>query len=246
MIGQIYHAIFYQPIFNALVWFYNIIPGHDVGVAIILITIILKLILYPFSVQGIHAQKRMQELQPKLDALKEKFKGDQQGLAKATMELYKQEKISPFSSCLPLLIQFPFLIAVYSVFRNGLTKPESMNALYSFIQNPGGLLNPISFGILDLSKPNIFLAILAGGAQYWVSKMLVAKKQPSVPGAKDESMAAIMNKQMTIFMPLMTIFIGISLPAGLTLYWLVTTVLTGVQQLYTFRHSSASAPKQPS
>jgi YidC/Oxa1 family membrane protein insertase len=234
MIDQLYHAIFYQPIFNALVWFYNVIPGHDVGLAIILITLVLKIILHPFSVQSLHAQKRMQDLQPKLDALKEKLKGDQQGLAKATMELYKQEKISPFSSCLPLLIQFPFLIAVYSVFRNGLAGGEKMNALYSFIHNPG-VLNPISFGLLDLSKPNIFLAILAGGAQWWVSKMLVAKKQPAVPGAKDESMAATMNKQMTIFMPLMTIFIGISLPAGLTLYWLVTTLLTGVQQLYIFR-----------
>jgi YidC/Oxa1 family membrane protein insertase len=234
MIDQLYHAIFYQPIFNALVWFYNVIPGHDVGLAIILITFVLKIILHPFSVQSLHAQKRMQDLQPKLDALKEKLKGDQQGLAKATMELYKQEKISPFSSCLPLLIQFPFLIAVYSVFRNGLAGGEKMNALYSFIHNPG-VLNPISFGLLDLSKPNIFLAILAGGAQWWVSKMLVAKKQPAVPGAKDESMAATMNKQMTIFMPLMTIFIGISLPAGLTLYWLVTTLLTGVQQLYIFR-----------
>jgi YidC/Oxa1 family membrane protein insertase len=234
MIGQIYHAIFYQPIFNALVWFYNIIPGHDVGLAIILVTIVLKLILYPFSAQSIHAQKRMQDLQPKLDDLKNKFKDDKQGLAKATMEMYKQEKISPFSSCLPLLIQFPFLIAVYSVFRNGLAGGEKMNALYSFVHNPGNL-NPISFGVLNLAKSNIILAILAGAAQWWVSKMLVAKKQPSVPGAKDESMTAVMNKQMTIFMPLMTVFIGISLPAGLALYWLVTTVLTGVQQLYVFR-----------
>jgi len=234
MIGQIYHIIFYQPIFNALVWFYNVIPGHDVGIAIILVTIVLKLILYPFSAQSIHAQKRMQELQPKLDGLKDKFKDDKQGLAKATMELYKTEKISPFSSCLPLLIQFPFLIAVYSVFRNGLVGGEKMNALYSFVNNPG-TLDPLSFGILDMSKPNIILAILAGVAQWWVSKMLIVKKQPSVPGAKDESMTAIMNKQMTIFMPLMTVFIGISLPSGLALYWLVTTILTGVQQLYTFR-----------
>jgi YidC/Oxa1 family membrane protein insertase len=235
MIGQIYHVIFYQPIFNALVWFYNIIPGHDVGIAIILVTIILKLILYPFSAQSIHAQKRMQELQPKLDGLKTKFKDDKQGLAKATMELYKTEKISPFSSCLPLLIQFPFLIAVYSVFRNGLAGGEKMNALYSFVHNPGNL-NPISFGLLDMSKSNIILAVLAGVAQWWVSKMLIVKKQPAVPGAKDESMTAIMNKQMTIFMPLMTVFIGISLPSGLALYWLVTTILTGVQQLYTFKN----------
>jgi YidC/Oxa1 family membrane protein insertase len=235
MIGQIYHTIFYQPIFNILIFLYNIIPGHDLGLAIIAVTIVIKLILAPFSQQGIRAQKRMQELQPKLTELKNKFKNDQQGLAKATMELYKQEKISPFSSCLPLLIQLPFLFAVYGVFRNGLVGGESMKALYSFVSNPG-TLNTISFGILDMSKSNVILAILAGVAQYWASKMLITKKQPAVPGAKDENMAAVMNKQMTIFMPLMTIFIGITIPSGLTLYWLITTILTGLQQLYFFKH----------
>jgi len=239
MLTQLYNTILYEPIFNLLVWFYNIIPGNDVGLAIIALTIVIKLVLFPFSKQGIKSQKALQELQPKLEQLKKKHKNDQQGLARATMELYKKEKISPFSSCLPLLIQLPFLIAVYHVFRKGLTNDQSLDILYSFVVNPGSL-NPIAFGFLDLAKANWILALLAGAAQFWVSKMLVAKKQPNVPGAKDEGMTAVMNKQMTYFMPLITIFIGLSLPGGLTLYWFLTTLLTGVQQLVMFRKKKSS------
>ena len=126
-----------------------------------------------------------------------------------------QVTVSPFSSCLPLLIQFPFLIAVYQVFRKGLTEAQSLDILYPFVHNPGSI-NAVSFGLVDLSKPNVVLAVLAGIAQYWVSKMLIGKKQPKVPGAKDEGMTAMMNKQMTFFMPLITVFIGLSLPGGLT------------------------------
>src|SRR3989344_2244647 len=109
----LYNIILYQPIYNGLVFFYNIIPWHDLGLSIIIITILLKVILYPFSVKALKSQKALQELEPKLKALKEQHKGNKQEMAKATMELYKKEKVSPFSSCLPLLVQFPFLIAPY-------------------------------------------------------------------------------------------------------------------------------------
>ena len=234
MIGHLYNILLYQPLFNLLVWLYNIIPGHDVGLAIIVITIIIKLILYPFSLKSIKSQKALQDLQPKLNELKKKYKSQPQEMTKATMELYKKENISPFSSCLPLLIQFPFLIAVYQVFRKGLTSKQSLEILYPFVHNPGNI-NAVSFGLVDLSKPQFVLAILAGIAQFWVSKMLVSKKQPNVPGAKDESMTATMNKQMIYFMPLITVFIGLSLPGGLTLYWFITTLLTGIQQIYFFK-----------
>lgn len=231
MIIEIYNTILYQPIFNVLVWFYNIIPGHDIGLAIIAITILIKLILYPLSVKSIKQQKILQDIQPKLNKVRAKYKDNPQEMTKQTMALYSQQKISPFSSCLPILIQFPFLIAVYQVFRKGLTNGQSLDILYSFVHNPG-TLNATAFGFLDLSRPSVYLAILAGLAQYWVSKMLIAKKQPKVKGAKDEDMTAIMNKQMIYFMPAITVFIGLSLPGGLALYWLITTLLTGVQQLY--------------
>ncbi|MCX6779308.1 MAG: YidC/Oxa1 family membrane protein insertase [Candidatus Magasanikbacteria bacterium] len=239
MISSIFHSIIYQPLFNVLIFLYNIIPGHDFGVAIVIITALVRLILWPISNKSIRAQKSMQGLQPKINALKTQYKDDKQKLAQATMELYKTEKINPFSSCLPLLIQLPILIGFYWVLSAGL-KSQSFEILYPFISNPGSI-KTIAFGFLDLSKANIILAVLAGAAQFWQTKML--PMQPPVvkgEGSKDESMTAMMNKQMMYMMPLMTVFIGATIPAGLTLYWLVTTLLTVLQQIMVFKKQNDS------
>jgi len=236
---QIYQVVLYQPIFNLLVWLYNIVPGHDIGIAIVILTVIIKLILYPFSLQSIKAQKAMQAIQPKLEEIKKKYKDNKEKLSLEMMNLYKQEKVNPFSSCLPLLIQFPFLIAVYQVFRSGLSN-GSFDLLYPFISNPGSI-NPYFLGLVDLSQPQIILAVLAGAAQYWQAKMIQVRKPPAdksgkpIPGAKDESMMAAMNKQMIYFMPIITIVIGMSLPGGLLLYWFISTLLMILQQFYFFR-----------
>lgn len=234
MISSLFNSIIYRPLFNILVFFYNVVPGHDLGVAIIIITILIRLVLWPLSKQSINAQKSMQGLQPKLQALKIQYKDDKQKLAQATMELYKAEKVNPLASCLPLLIQLPILIGVYWVVSAGL-KSMKMEMLYPFVSNPG-TIKTVAFGFLNLSTPNWILAILAGAAQYWQTKML-PRQVPEVKseGSKDEGMMSMMNKQMLYMMPLMTVFIGITLPAGLTLYWFVTTVLTGAQQWLMFK-----------
>src|SRR3989344_8325465 len=191
---QLYNLILYQPLFNLLIFLYNLIPWHDLGIAIIILTVIIKLVLYPFSQQSLKSQRALTELQPKLDALKKQYKNDKEKLAKEMMALYKTEKVNPLSSCLPLLIQLPFLIAVFHVFRTGVDS-ASLEMLYSFVPNPGSL-NPVSFGIINLAQPNLILAVLTGAAQFWQSKMLITKRPPKAPGAKDEDMMALMNKQM--------------------------------------------------
>jgi YidC/Oxa1 family membrane protein insertase len=231
----IFHVVFYQPLYNLLLFIYGIIPIRDFGIAVILITIVVKLVLYPFSQQSIKAQRSMLELQPKINSLKEKFKDDKQAQAKALMELYKEHKVNPFSSCLPLLVQLPFLIALYQVFLTGLNN-TGVADLYPFINNPG-VISGLSFGIIDLARPSYVLAILAGIAQFFQAKQLQVK-QPAVSttGSKDESMMASMNKQMLYLMPVMTAFIGSRLPGGLALYWLVTTLLTYGQQWLMLRN----------
>ena len=230
---QFFTAIFYQPLLNLLVFAYNVIPGKDLGLAIIAVTILIKLILYPLSLKSIQSQKAMQELQPKIDALKLKYKDDKEAQAREMMVLYKNEKVSPFSSCLPLIIQLPFLIAIYQVFRAGLTS-KSLNLLYPFVTNPGHI-NTLAFGFLDLSKPQWVLALVAGAAQFWQASMLTRKK-PEVKsdGAKDENMMVMMNKQMMYMMPVVTVFIGLSLPGGLSLYWVIMTLTMVVQQYLAF------------
>lgn len=232
--SEIFNIIFYQPILNLLVFLYNIAPGHDIGLAIIIMTAAIKLILLPLSKQSIKSQKVLQDLQPKINEIKKKYADNKEEQGRAMMQLYKQEKVNPFSSCLPLLIQLPFLWAVFMVFRAGLSG-QSLNLVYSFIHRPE-FINTVSLGFIDLAKPNVILAILAGLAQFWQAKMLTVKRaEIKTSGAKDEDMMAIMNKQMLYIMPALTIFIGLSFPGGLALYWLVTTLLTVLQQLYLFK-----------
>lgn len=239
MFGAIYQTVIYQPIFNLLVWFYNIMPGHDLGLAIILFTLFFKIILSPFFIQSIKAQRKMQAIQPKLEDLKEKYKESKEKLGVAMMELYRQEKVSPFSSCLPLLVQMPILIAIFQTFRQGLAN-GSLNLIYPFINNPGSI-NPISLGFIDLSQKSIVIAILAGLAQFWQSKLMLKKKK-NQPAPKS-ALAASMNQQMLYFMPAFTAIIGFSLPAGLTFYWLLTTVLSAVQQIFIFKKMDGKEAK---
>lgn len=230
-------TVFYQPILNLSVFIYNMVG--DLGVAIIIITLLIKLILWPLSKKSIKSQKALQELQPKIDELKIKFKDDQQAMSLALMQLYKENKVNPFSSCLPLIIQLPFLIAIWRVFRDGFAQ-NHLDLLYSFVHNPE-VINTISFGIFDLSKRSIFLAILAGLAQFWQGKMLQAKRpEIKTTDSKDENMLSIMNKQMLYVMPLVTIVMGIGFPAGLTFYWFLTTLFTAIQQLLVFKSHKKS------
>ena len=220
---NLFNTFLYYPIFNLLVFFYNLIP--DIGVAIIFVTIIVKIIIWPLSKRSIKSQKAMQGIQPKLEALKLQYKDNQQEFAKATMQLYKTEGINPFSSCLPLLIQFPIMIAVFYSFRNGLVN-TNFDFLYSFVKNPG-TINTMMLGFLDLAKPQWILGALAGGAQYIQTKMLMQKNQNNKDKKeeKEASLADTMSKQMLYFMPFLTVFISLTLPGGLALYFFVITLL---------------------
>ena len=113
---DIFKAIFYQPLLDAIVLIYKYLPGHDFGVAVIILTVLIKFILYPLSAKGIKSQKALQDLQPKIKELQERFKDDKNRQAKEVMDLYKKEKINPFSGFLLLLVQLPILFALFKVF----------------------------------------------------------------------------------------------------------------------------------
>ncbi len=230
-ISAAFHIVLYKPIFNLFIVLYNIVPGHDVGLVILIITLLIRLVLYPLTSSSIKAQQSLQGLQPKLDELKKKHAGDQQALAQATMELYKNNKVNPFASCLPILLQIPILIALYTVLRAGLASTNIAETLYSFVHNPG-TVNPVSLGFFNLLKPNYVLAVLAGLAQYLQARGMTRRMPPKTAGegGKDEGMMAMMNKQMLYFMPVMTAIIGFSLPGGLSLYWFFGTLLMAGQQ----------------
>jgi YidC/Oxa1 family membrane protein insertase len=236
----LFQVIFSQPTFNLLVYLYDVIPGHDIGLSIIALTIILKIVLWPLSGAALRSQKALTELQPKMEALKKQYGDKQEELAKAMMALYSSEKVSPFSSCLPLLIQLPIFIALYRSLALVL-KSSGYAMLYPFVANPG-TITPTLFRIFNIAHPSIPLALLAGAAQYFQAKMMITRQQPKkTPGAKDEEMLAIMNKQMLYMMPVLTVFLGWKLPGGLALYWFMQNVLTVGQQWWYF-HRGVKKP----
>ena len=230
-----FNTILYQPLFNALVLLYEYLPGHDFGIAIIVLTILIKVVFYPLGSQGIKSQKALSELQPKMKEIQEKFKNKKEEQAKATMELYKKEKINPLSGCLPLLVQLPILIALYRVFWKGF-QAEQMHHLYSFVPHPG-LIDPTFFGLVDLAQPCIALAFLTGIAQFFQTKIMTPKQKPAKKGNADFSQ--MMQKQMLYFFPVFTVFILWNLPSAVALYWIVMTLFTIGQQYITLKRQSS-------
>lgn len=231
-ISFIFHEVFYRPILNFLVVLQNIIPGNDFGFAIIVLTVLIRLLLWPLASQSIKSQKVMQEIQPEMNAIKEKYKGNKEQEARAMMELYKTKKINPMSGCLPLLIQLPILIALYYSLWDGL-KSSIGNSLYSFVHLNDGI-NFVFLGILDLSKPNYALAVITGILQYYQSKMLMAKKSAN-PEKDDNDFSKIMSTQMLYLMPVVMVFFAASLPSGLALYLITTTAFSIIQQYFVMR-----------
>lgn len=235
IIGDIFNLVLFQPLFNLLILLYSSIALHTMGLAIVFLTIFIKLVLYPLSVKALKAQKALADVNPKITQLRAKYKDDKEGLARAMVALYRDEKINPFSSLGLLVVQIPFLIAVYMALTHGLGKAD-FSALYPFVTRPS-TLNYNFLGLFDLQHKSIYLALLAGASQFWQAKMLPTQP-PAVhtKGSKDEELAAVMNKQMLYFAPVLTLFVAATLPSGLALYWTVSNLLTVLQQFILFRN----------
>lgn len=253
---------FYVPILNGVLYLVKVLPGHDLGVAIILVTLAIKLVLYIPSLAAIKSSRQLQTLQPRLKAIQKQYKGDKEGLAREQMKLYKESKVNPLSSCLPTLIQFPILIALYQVFFVGLSLDQNHIIQAKELAHVWGplrdhfsttALNNISFGFLDLTKTGVFkfpeffswnlvLGLLAGAGTYWQTKMLASPPEPKIEGAKDEDFTSTLNRQNKVLMPLLFAFISFKFSAGLALYWVFSTIFTIIQQyIFLRRHPMAPA-----
>ena len=238
-----FYVILYQPLFNSLVILYNYFPGHDFGIAIILLTVIIRVILFPISVKAVKSQKGLQKLQPQMQEIQKKYKDDKEKQAKEILELYKKEKINPFSGLLLAFIQLPILIALYQVFWQGIKSKEVMG-LYSFVINPGQI-NYLFLYTIDLSKPNLIFAVIAGLIQYIQTKMLIPQNTPNASGAKKEmDISQMMQKQMLYFFPIFTVIILINLPSALGLYWIASGVFSIGQQYLIFKKDKPEIIKQ--
>lgn len=217
-----YNTLLYNPLLNLLVVLYEFIPGRDLGVAIIALTLGVRVVSMPLFATSITTQFRMAELQPKLKELQKKFKDNKEELTKATLELYKKEGVNPFSTVLVLLFQIPVFIALFQLFRSGLDG-DLASRLYSFVPFPG-VLDPTFFGVLDLGVPSLVIAVIAAAAQFLQAKTATPAKKPG------QDMASQVQQRMIYIFPAVTFFILRSLPSAIGVYWITTSVFSIWQQ----------------
>jgi YidC/Oxa1 family membrane protein insertase len=216
-----------QPFYNLLVFFTNLFQGH-IALAVILLTILVKIILFPLAKKAYQAQIAQKKLAPELEKIRKEFP-DKQIQAQKTMELYKQTGSNPFSGCLPILIQIPIIIGIYQVFFRGIESQVSL--LYPAISTPVQVI--YDFIGLNLQNKSIILAVLAGITQYLQIHFSPAMQTPT--GSVDQSdnqavMMASMTSSMKYTMPVVMVVIGITLPGALALYFVTLNIVTLLQE----------------
>ena len=264
-----WHTFFYQPLVNALIFFYGLL-GHNLGLAIIGLTIAIRAILTPLTLPSLKSAQKLRELQPELEKLKKECGADRQVFAKKQLEFYRQQGVNPAAGCLPQIAQIIVLIALFQAFNqvlqaNGDIIANLNQVLYSGLKlAPDTVINP-KFLYLNLTKPDLFtipaikisqftldklpgiFLIASAVIQFFSSKLMMPAAKAHQANAektpqKADDMATSMQQQMLYLMPLMTLFIGFKFPSGLVLYWLTFSLVMLAQQLWTNRKSKTKTP----
>ena len=238
MLINIWDTVLYQPLLNALAFLVSVIPGGDVGLAVIILTLLVKILLFPLSQKSIESQAEMNILAPQLKKIKEGGASKEEQ-AKQTFELYKQHKVNPFSGCLLVLIQIPIIFALYYVFYKGINFEGGH--LYSFVHIPESV-NMVFLGILDISAKSLPLAILAGVSQYlqahFMPKPAFSESPKGSTPSSSESFTKSMHTQMKYIFPFVVAFIAYSISGAVALYWITSNLFMVGQQIYVKREKN--------
>lgn len=224
--GKLWETLLIKPIYNVLIFVTTSTPGKSLGLGIILLTLLIRLVLLIPSQRALESQKKLSNIQPKIKEIQDKYPNDKAAQSQEIMELWKKHKVNPFGACLPMIIQLPILIALYAVVRDGLLM-SSTRLLYLPLASVN--ISEIStnfLGILPLDKPNItVLPVLLVVMQFIQIKLSMAKKAKMPEGTPDPTAA------MLYVLPAMIGVMSITFPAGIALYWGISTLFGIFQQL---------------
>ena len=238
MIGSLFNTLLYQPFYNGLIFLISIIPGGDVGVAVIILTIAVKFALFSLSYRSIISQQRLKELTPELERIKTQFQNDKQRQASETMALYRREGVNPLSTILSLFLQIPVVFALYFVFvRSGL--PEiNHELLYGFLAEPG-VISLSLLGLIDISKKSVILAVFAGATQFLQARLMAPQTPKKDSGSgehafKDE-LARSLQLQMKYVFPALIGFFAYNFGGAVALYSATSNLFAIGQEMYVKR-----------
>src|ERR1035437_2376993 len=231
--SSFYNGFIFNPLYNLLVSLFNILPWIDVGIAVIILTVIVRLILFPLSKKAVLTQVRMQGINPELKAIKEKYKDNQEEQARKTLALYKEKGVNPFSGVLVLLIQLPIIFALYRIFLHAGFPTVDLKILYPFVHAPEHI-NIYFLGLIDITKKSAILALLAAASTYFQLRLATLSQNKNKTGEKGsfgEDLAQSMQTQMKYFFPVLVFFISYNISGVIALYWLTSNLFTIGQEI---------------
>jgi YidC/Oxa1 family membrane protein insertase len=243
MISHFFNLFIYQPLYNGLIFLMSVMPWADAGVSVIVFTFLVKLALFPLSQKATRTQLKMKELEGELSLLKEQHKNDREAHARATMALYKEKNVNPFSTFFLALIQIPIILALYYIFYRGGLPNINIDLLYPFVSAPTVTMHFL--GIIDITKGSLVLAILVGLSQYFQVRFAMPSLKPKVsgnPASMKDDFARTLNLQMRYFLPVFVAFIAYSIAGAVSLYWITSNLFAIAQELY-IRRSVALTKK---
>jgi len=235
VITDFFNAVFYDPIYNALVALVALIPGSDVGIAVVLVTVVIRLVLLPFSLSAARTQRAMKSMEPRLKELKETHKGDKEKEALETLALYREAKVNPFASILMVFIQIPVLLALYFVFFYEPFPAINAARLYAFTPTPDAA--SLEFlGIISVAGKSMVLAFLAGVTQFYQAHLaLSGTMKPSDTKSVQNDFQRIMGMQLKYVFPFIIGVISYTTSGAIALYFITTNLAGALQELYVRR-----------
>lgn len=223
-------------LYDSIGWLLGVIFSftNHYAISIILLTIIIKFAILPLSLAQLKSSRGLSQIQPQLQELQKKYKNDKETLNQKTLELYKEHKVNPLQGCLPVLIQMPILFGLFEVLKNPLKWVFHNNQELANIAN-----NQVFLWISDFAQPDKLSNVLnfpwadaVPGILPFLAAILTYLQFETMPTtASDNEMANSMNKNMKIMMPLMILFFGTGMSAGLSLYWVISTLFQMIQQI---------------
>jgi len=235
MIKGFFNTVLYEPLYNGLVFLIDIVPFADVGIAVVILTLAVKLVLFPLSIKMVKTQIAVRTLEPEIAKIKEKHKGNSQEQARQMMALYKERGVNPFSGILLLFVQIPIIFALYFVFFRGLPI-INVDILYSFIPVPTEV-NMHFLGLIDMSMKSVILAAMAGAMQYFQMKFALPKMEARKdnPSFK-EDLSRSFQMQMRYILPIVVLVIAYVISSAVALYWTTSNLFQIGQEVYVRRN----------
>jgi len=233
---EFFKVVLFIPLYNLLLFLTGIVPWGDLGLAIIILTIMVKIVIFPLYAKSVYTQIKLKSIEGKLKELKEKYKDNLNEQSRKMLELYREEKINPLSGFLVLFIQIPVVVTLFYVFKDSFVlRPE---LIYSFTVAPANIQTDF-FGLVDLTmNHHYFISLLTGLAQFWQTKLMLPPRAPKslqTSGGKKsftEDLAKSMDLQMRYMMPILMVGIAFTLPAAIAFYWITSSLFSAVYETF--------------